>query len=51
MAGAVKMLDVGGIGAGKQLLGRLRNPHALPYGVRLKKTKLPNEAFPQKDIT
>jgi hypothetical protein len=27
MAGAVKMLDVGGIGAGKLQLGRLKNPN------------------------
>jgi hypothetical protein len=27
MAGAVKMLDVGGIGAGKPQLGRLKKPN------------------------
>jgi hypothetical protein len=27
MAGAVKMLDVGGIGAGKSPLGRLKKPN------------------------
>jgi hypothetical protein len=26
MAGAIEMLDVGGIGAGKPQLGRLKNP-------------------------
>jgi hypothetical protein len=46
MACAVKMLYVGGIGAGNPKLGRLEKTLTLPYGVRLKQTKLQMEALP-----
>jgi hypothetical protein len=42
VACAVKMLDVGGSGAGNPQLGRL----TLPYGVRFEQTKLQMEALP-----
>jgi hypothetical protein len=46
MACAVKMLDVGGIGAGKSQLGRLQKILTLPYGARFEQTKLQVEALP-----
>jgi hypothetical protein len=46
MACAVKMLDVGGIGAGNPQLGRLKKSLTLPYGVRFEQTKLQMEAIP-----
>jgi hypothetical protein len=45
MASAVKMLDLGGIGAGKPQL----RPLTSPYGVRLKQTKLQKESLHPKD--
>jgi hypothetical protein len=46
MACAVKMLDVGEIGAGKPHFGRLKKSLTLPYGVRFEQTKLRMEALP-----
>jgi hypothetical protein len=46
MAGAVdKMLDMDGIGAGKPQL-EAQKSLTLPYGVRLKQSKLQMEALP-----
>jgi hypothetical protein len=46
MACAVKMLDVGGIGAGKPQLGRVKKIITLPYGVPFEQTKLHMEDHP-----
>jgi hypothetical protein len=46
MSCAVKMLDVGGIGAGNPRLRRLKRSLNLPYGVRIEQIKLQMEALP-----